>query len=297
MLGGGDGEKGAQVKDKLLRVAQLKSQFVELSALWAGSLPAEFMEMEMRFALDNRERLGSFRVLNEMADARYLVRRLGEAAHTISAGKPVSFGGISLPLSRKGERALLLSRYEAFEERIQRAYAAAETHKEDDGHPRGVDDLVLAQGLERLREGVVLYFQTQKELLESELSTKLHSAAGSQVGFVRLEGLPNVPLCTVCQDLLHKPQVMWKELPTWQRHTTPHNSAPTPHPAPRPVPQQQQPAPPSWGTASAPSAARHNGLSAIRAAFSSLESSRRFRYALIAAGLAELAIIALVLVH
>lgn len=216
-LGGGTGEKWAQTKSKLIRVEQLKSQFIESSGLWASSIPAELMKMDMRFVLDNRERFASLRVLNEMAEARYLVRRLAEASHAVSTGKSVSFGGISLPPSRKGERELLLSRYSAFEERGRRSKEAGENHDEDSGRARWLDGLSFAEGLEYLREGVVLHFQTQKELLESELSSSLHSPS-FQVGFVRLDGLPNVPLCTVCQGLISKRLAMGNAPSVYHRH-------------------------------------------------------------------------------
>jgi hypothetical protein len=254
VVGEGAEEKAEQIKSKLLRVTQLKSRFIRSSGAWAALLPPEFDYMEMRFALDNRERFETARVLNEMADARYFVRRLAEASHAVRAGKHVSFGGISLPPTRKGERQLLLSRFEAFDEKVRRAQGAAEDGVDKEGRLIGLDSLSFAEGLEFLREGVVLYFQTQEELLEDELSTALHSI-GPQVAFVRLQGLPDVPLCTVCQGLLHKAQAV--------------------------------------GNGSQALHQRRTFLSSIRHALSTLVSSERFILALVTVGMAELAVMAM----
>jgi len=200
--GGIEAREDARIQTSLLEVTRRRSRFRKSSELWTKAVPAEFMGAEIEFVLNNPEEFKSIRVLDEISQAKSLMDRLGKALADVRAGDRVSLEVVQLRPSRLEEREILTSRLAAFEEQTHRRLPnGSEDGGRGNDYPMGLKGLSTADGLAFLGGVGILYFDLQIQLLEWERSTRM---AKRQVGYVQLEGLPDVPVCGICQGLLGK---------------------------------------------------------------------------------------------
>jgi len=208
---GNGSEEETRIGNSLLQVAQLRSKFAKSSELWAKSAPAEFMAIDLQFILDNSQQFESIGFLAELVETKSLLERLGRASNGLRNGEAVALEVVTLPPTREEERGVLTKELQAFEDATHRRLEGGKEDGPGDGHPEGVAGLSLADGLDYLRAGGMFYFDVQSKLLEWERSMLVTENPKWQVGLVRLEGIPEVPLCSVCQGLLGKTPMVANE--------------------------------------------------------------------------------------
>ena len=206
-----------QIKTKLSQVALLRSMFMRSSSTWNRALPAEFMDMDLQFVLDNRTQFQSFKVLDEIVGTTSLLDRLGRSSDGVRQGGGLSLGFVRPLTALKEEREILLTQLNAFESRTHRRLTGPESRERDDQYPQGLENLSMAEGLEYLRAVGTFFFDVQEQLLECELSKMPSARSDWSVSPVRLQGLPELLLCSVCQGLLGKQRLVRDETPVPQQ--------------------------------------------------------------------------------
>jgi hypothetical protein len=202
-------EEEAEIRKQISQVAWFKSKFLESAALWRRSIPKEFKEMDFTFVTGNAGQFRSLETLGEMLDAKKLmIDWLADASQKLQKGDGGSLGNVPLSSITQADRESLTKMLDHFEGKWHR-YVMKEgaARAGSAGYPAGFDGLNLADGVEFLVAGGLLYYDFQSHLLEVARARASDSKPKWSVTLVEVQGNPRVALCKVCESLIKELRV------------------------------------------------------------------------------------------
>jgi hypothetical protein len=198
-----ESQEEIEIKRQMSQVAWFRSKFMESAALWRRSIPKEFKDMDFLFVTGNASQFRAIEQLGELIDAKKLmIDWLADASTRLRNGDQGSLGTVPLSSMDKAHRELTIKMLDQFEGRWHRQFADG-----TGGFPVGFDGLKLADGLEFLINGGLLYYDVQVQLLEFARLRASNAKPKWTIGLVEVKGNPKVSLCNVCESLIKELRV------------------------------------------------------------------------------------------
>jgi hypothetical protein len=193
-----ESQEEIEIKRQMSQVAWFRSKFMESTALWRRSIPKEFKDMDFLFVTSNAGQFRAIEQLGELIDAKKLmIDWLADASTRLRNGDQGSLGTVPLSSMDKAHRELIVKMLDQFESRWHRQFAEG-----TGAFPVGFDGLKLADGLEFLINGGLLYYDVQVQVLEFARLRASNAKPKWTIGLVEVKGNPKVSLCNVCESLI-----------------------------------------------------------------------------------------------
>ena len=188
---------------KAQQIEWFRSKFNEGAVGWRRATPREFKDMDFLFVVSNPDQFTPFKVIGEINDARRLMMDwLVKASSALRKGDEAALQSMSLSSLAKGEREQIVRLMDQFEARWRRRLAKEEGDQKGANFPAGFQGTGLADGLEFLIAGGVLYYDVQATLIQ----IARNAIAGNQPKWAvqsnAIEGYGFVPTCDVCAGLV-----------------------------------------------------------------------------------------------
>jgi hypothetical protein len=205
-----ESQEEIEIKKQMAQVTWFRGKFMESAALWRKSIPREFRDMDFLFVTDNAGQFRTMDQLGEIIDAKKLMLDyLADASTKLRKGDGGSLGSVSLSSMDKGQRETIAKMLDLYERKWHRQFAQDNPL----GFPAGFEGLKLADGLEFLINGGLLYYDVQAQLLEFARQIAISSKPKYGVGSVEVKGNPRVSLCNVCESLIKELRVPLADRP------------------------------------------------------------------------------------
>ena len=193
------------MRAKIAQVDEHRTVFLGSSSKWLKEMPDEFMNMDFQFVLTNSDQFESVGTLRDVAEAKRLLWRLGEALTSLEKHEEVHLGAVTVPQGEGTEMEAIEGDLLEFEEKAGRPLARPTVDKEAERYHPELEGLKLRPGLTYLREAGELYYGIQTKVLELQLEHLLADAPTRGISVVHVEGLGETSLCTICRTLLGNP--------------------------------------------------------------------------------------------
>jgi hypothetical protein len=142
-------------------------------------------------------------VIGDVDDARKLmIDWLAKASAVLRKGEDAAPRGMNLLSMVKADRESLVRTLEQFESRWQRSLGEDTQKGTSTKIPSGFQGLALADGLEFLIAGGLLYYDVQAMLVQFARNTMMSKKPQWRVMVIELKGFANVPVCDICAGLV-----------------------------------------------------------------------------------------------
>jgi len=209
-----------EILQQMSQVTRFREDFVHSADAWRKGLPKELKEFEFKFVISNPDQFKPIRIgngllgeivapnklLGEIADAKKLtVDWLENVALVLHKGDGDVPGFGPLSPFEKADRDLLRKMVDQFEAKWHRRIGSGESRGADSGKfKQGFEELKLFDGLEFMIAVGLLYYDVQSQLLDMARRKEIDSKPKRGVLAVPVNGLPPIPLCSVCVDLFRE---------------------------------------------------------------------------------------------
>lgn len=185
------------------QITWFRSKFSESAPRWRKGIPKDFMDMDFLFVVSNPDQFGAVKVIGELNDARKLMMDwLVTSANTLQKGEGAPQQNANLLSLAKSERELVIRTIREFEGRWRRRLAKEEGENASNSDPAGFRGLGLANGLEFLIAGGLLYYDIQAMLIQFAKNAAAANKTQYHVQAVEVKGFATVPLCDICTVMI-----------------------------------------------------------------------------------------------
>ncbi|HEV2226617.1 MAG TPA: hypothetical protein VGR56_07425 [Nitrososphaerales archaeon] len=207
-----------EVRQQMSEVTRFRADFIQTADVWRKGLPKELKEYDFKFVTSNADQfkpikisnglLGeivpSSKLLGEIVEAKKLtVDWLENVAIILRNGDGLVPGFGALSPFEKTDRDHLSKMVDQFEAKWRRHIGNEGSGEADsDGYKQGFEGLKLFDGLEFMIAVSTLYYDVQAQLLDMARRNEVKSKPKRGISVLRMNGLPPVPLCSVCVVVL-----------------------------------------------------------------------------------------------
>jgi len=207
-----------EILQQMSQVNRFRADFIQSADVWKKGLPKELKEYDFKFVISNPDQFKPIRISNgllgeivppskllgEIADAKKLtVEWLENVAMILRKGNGDVPGFGALSHFEKADRELLSRMVDQFEAKWRRRIGSdGSGGPASDGYKQGFEGLKLFDGLELMIAVGTLYYDVQAQLLDMAKRKEIKSKPKRGILALQLSGLPPVPLCSVCVDVM-----------------------------------------------------------------------------------------------
>jgi hypothetical protein len=209
-----------EILQQMSQVTRFRADFIQSADVWRRGLPKELKEYDFKFVTSNADQFKPIRISNgllgeivppnkllgEIVDAKKLTVDWLENVALIlrkGEGEVPGFGALS-PFEKAG-RDLLSRMVGQFEAKWRRRIGSDGSGGVDsNGYKQGFEGLKLFDGLEFMIAVGTLYYDVQAQLLDMARRKEVNSKPKRGVSVLPVNGLPPVPLCSVCVGVMRE---------------------------------------------------------------------------------------------
>lgn len=207
-----------EVRQQMSEVTRFRADFIQTADVWRKGLPKELKEYDFIFVTSNADQFKPIRISNgllgeivpsnkllgEIVEAKKLtVDWLENVALILRKGDGLVPGFGSLSPFDIADRDQLSRMVDQFEAKWRRHIGNDESGGADsNGYKQGFEGLKLFEGLEFMIAASTLYYDVQAQLLDMAKRKEFKSKPKRGVSVLVVNGLPPVPLCSVCVVVL-----------------------------------------------------------------------------------------------
>lgn len=209
-----------EILQQMSQITRFRGDFVQTADVWRKGLPKELKEYDFKFVTSNADQFKPIRISNgllgeivppnkllgEIVDAKKLtVDWLENVALILRKGDGDIPGFGALSRFEKADRELLSRMVREFEAKWRRRIESDASGRVDsNGYTQGFEGLKLFDGLEFMIAVGTLYYDVQAQLLDMARRKEVTSKPKRGVSVLLVNGLPPVPLCSVCVGVMRE---------------------------------------------------------------------------------------------
>jgi hypothetical protein len=198
-----DPPEDAEFAKQASQIAWFKEKFIESAGTWRKSLPKDFKEMDFLFVISNPDQFKAVKIVPEVNDARKLMMDwLVKASTMLRNGEQGEIQHLNMASLAAEERESLVKALDQFEGRWRRRLAKEEREEATARDPAGFQGMSLAEGLEFLIAGGLLYYDIQAMLIQFARTALINSMPHWNVQMVEGRWGVQIPMCDVCSGLV-----------------------------------------------------------------------------------------------
>jgi hypothetical protein len=192
----------AELVKQASQIGWFKEKFLESAGIWRKSLPKDFRDMDFVFVVSNPDQFKAVKIVAEVNDARKLMMDwLVKASGILRRGEQGQIQNLNPASLTAAERDSLVKAIEQFEGRWRRQLAKEEGEGAASKDPAGFQGMSLAEGLEFLIAGGILYYEVQAMLIQFARNSLISKMPRWSVQIVEGRWGVHIPMCDVCAGL------------------------------------------------------------------------------------------------
>jgi hypothetical protein len=193
----------AELAKQASQIDWFKSKFMDSAVAWRKGIPKDFKDMDFLFVISNPDQFRVIKIIGEVDDARKLMMDwLVKASTALRKQEDAPLQAMKLSWLSKEERESIVKTFEQFEGRWQRRLARDEGAAGSSKELAGFQGLGLADGLEFLIAGGILYYDIQGMLIQYARRAAASRTPQWRVQVVEIGGYAPVAVCDICAGMI-----------------------------------------------------------------------------------------------